>query len=133
MMADQETPPKLMASTLAELIAAGVTGEDLIAAVARLEVERDRVVAEVARHLTLEFDRTRSAEYSKQYRDRIKRDRQMTAEKFADSPIGSVASGPRPHNPLGQKSGHIARKVNVTGPVMGDPEPGRSALDRRKP
>jgi hypothetical protein len=125
-----DAQPKLLASALAELMAAGLTGDELIAAVARLEADRDRVVIGVVRHVTLELERTKDADRAKKYRDRIKHDRHVTAQKFADSPIASVASGPRPHNPLGHKSKHL-RRTEVTASVMGDPEPGRSALSRR--
>jgi DNA-binding SARP family transcriptional activator len=122
---------KLIALVMRELMDAGLKGDALFEAIGRIEIGYTRVL----RYVTGAGDSSKAIERMRRYRARKQEQMTVTAADVTRELMSSKLSaslGPRPHNPLGQKSGHIARRPDVTRTVMGDPEPGRSALDKRK-
>jgi hypothetical protein len=130
--ATEAEPAYVVSTALEVLLQAGVSGLALVQAIRRIEATKERSLVRVICESTIARQKSEHANEMRSWR---KKKRETTFQISSDSaalkPI-AASLGPRPHNPLGQKSGHIARRPDVTRTIMGDPEPGRSALDRRK-
>jgi hypothetical protein len=135
MTQDEPMPIQMFSTVREELASAGLSGEALARSITRIEAEFFLILARTVRDVTLVTHKSKHADKMRQWRSsrKAKRDDEfkISTDLLALKPI-DAALGHRPHNPLGQKSGHIARRHDVTRTIMGDPEPGRSALDRRK-
>jgi hypothetical protein len=134
MTTDEPIAKPVLATAVRELIATGLTGDELVLAIARIEMACFAWFTRVTSEITKGDHKTKHADYMRQWRaSKAASDSrlQLSPDLLAMKPI-EASLAPRAHNPLGQKSGHIARRPDVTRTIMGDPEPGRSALDRRK-